>query len=646
MSLKTVHRQRLLLACLLILLLGAALRILGMSWGLPYQLHPDEPVLFINAWERWDTGHVTMMPDYPPLYPNLLAAQREFIYRVFGSETPQVVYFFFGRWNSVLLSLLILAVGYRVGRIMGGWRVGLAFMLFLAVEKVSVQDQGWIIKGDNLAWLLTLCAIGCSFWAYRRHSWLGLAGALVLSGAALIAKYNMGIVAAVPLFIGLHFLLKRTWLTFALTIILIIGGVILVRVGFKAARYELEDRFAYCSGYGREDLIIQGYDVSKSWENPPCSPYNAFIRFASNLYSRPKLWDDSTQGTLDYLVTELRNYFGPWTLAISGLLLAFVLISKPSPETWLALAVFTAVIICTVMVFALVGVRHPIRQFYFNVLALALVIALAVGRFGDWKPALYFPALGLLFLPYLLDDIAFRRDLFKPDTRAETAEYFLDNARSGETILMEYDKVEFSQQYGGFPEPDGYFNVMVVDGLFDEELETLADQGIYYAIADSRAYTDTAYLANQESWPSSFELARDLTGDEYLGPERLIFRTFRPQHIIDAKFGDVITLHGYDITREGDSIRLKLYWQADASPLPDYVLFIHPYQNGEALTGQDAPPERSTSQWEKHEWVFDERIIDGEADELQIGLYEAASGNRLPVNGDPTGILTLPVSAD
>jgi len=42
-------KERLLAALVLVLLLGSAVRIVGMTWGLPYQLQPDEPALFINA---------------------------------------------------------------------------------------------------------------------------------------------------------------------------------------------------------------------------------------------------------------------------------------------------------------------------------------------------------------------------------------------------------------------------------------------------------------------------------------------------------------------------------------------------------------------------------------------------------------------
>ncbi|HLA43569.1 MAG TPA: glycosyltransferase family 39 protein, partial [Aggregatilineales bacterium] len=187
-----------------ILLLGAGLRIIGMTWGLPYQLEPDEPVLFINAWERWSTGEPTLKNEYPPLYLYVLVWQREFIDRIFCSDTPQVIYFFFGRWNSILISLLLITAAYRLGKAAGGWASGIAFALFMALEPISVQQLGWIIKVDNLAWLFTLLTLFATIIAGRQRSWRWLALACFLGILATLTKYNFVFVFVAPSYIVIN----------------------------------------------------------------------------------------------------------------------------------------------------------------------------------------------------------------------------------------------------------------------------------------------------------------------------------------------------------------------------------------------------------------------------------------------------------
>jgi hypothetical protein len=68
-------------------------------------------------------------------------------------------------------------------------------------------------------------------------------------------------------------------------------------------------------------------------------------------------------------------------------------------------------------------------------------------------------------------------------------------------------------------------------------------------------------------------------------------------------------------------------------------------ETGEAVILQDAPPDRHSSQWDQYEWVFDERVIPlgippGSYD-VQIGWYDSATLDRLPVDGDAAGVLLL-----
>lgn len=219
-----------------------------MTWGLPYQLQPDEPTLFINAWERWDGVEPTLSAEYSPLYLYVLMGQREFIYRAFGPDTPQVVYFFFGRWNSILINLLVAAVAYQVGRRMAGRVAGVSFMLILALDPLAVLDQGWIIKADSLGWLLALLALLASQVAYQKNSWRWLGLAFLLTALATLTKYNMVFMVFAPVWV----MLERYWCNPAKTTLVLVLGLLLANYGaWWTLRYfwveDIAPRFEHCA---------------------------------------------------------------------------------------------------------------------------------------------------------------------------------------------------------------------------------------------------------------------------------------------------------------------------------------------------------------------------------------------------------------
>lgn len=118
-----------------------------------------------------------------------------------------------------------------------------------------------------------------------------------------------------------------------------------------------------------------------------------------------------------------------------------------------------------------------------------------------------------------------------------------------------------------------------------------------------------------------------------------------PQHPIGQRFGDAITLDGYDLSAQraplGKITRLEvgLHWRAIASPPEDYTVFVHLYdQSGRLITQHDGPPRDGlypTSVWDPSEIVLDRHrlTIDPSMPSgsytLKVGLYQPASGKRL-----------------
>ena len=129
----------------------------------------------------------------------------------------------------------------------------------------------------------------------------------------------------------------------------------------------------------------------------------------------------------------------------------------------------------------------------------------------------------------------------------------------------------------------------------------------------------------------------------------------QPEHAVDALYGERVRLRGYDLPLQtivaGQQAPLTLHWEA-LGPLPaDYTVFIHLISADGATIGQgDGPPlagEYPTSYWAAGELLRDEHVLTVNADappgraRLLVGLYNPATGQRLPLGANPEGALEL-----
>lgn len=126
---------------------------------------------------------------------------------------------------------------------------------------------------------------------------------------------------------------------------------------------------------------------------------------------------------------------------------------------------------------------------------------------------------------------------------------------------------------------------------------------------------------------------------------------------VGATFGGVIELAGYDLEREGTTLRLTLHWRALDAPGRDYKFFVHVADPATArpVAQTDAMPRGytyPTGIWVKGEVVSDpvevslEGVPPGEYD-LAVGWYDPETGERLEArdaqgNPLPDNRLVLP----
>jgi hypothetical protein len=126
-------------------------------------------------------------------------------------------------------------------------------------------------------------------------------------------------------------------------------------------------------------------------------------------------------------------------------------------------------------------------------------------------------------------------------------------------------------------------------------------------------------------------------------------------HPLTVTLGDRVELLGYDLSTDsiavGEMLTLTLTWRALSEMDTDYTVFTHLLAPDGSMTGQrDAQPvggSYPTSLWLPGEVVSDVHQIPVRPDaapgehRLEVGMYVAQTGTRLPIGGSPGDAVTL-----
>jgi hypothetical protein len=130
-------------------------------------------------------------------------------------------------------------------------------------------------------------------------------------------------------------------------------------------------------------------------------------------------------------------------------------------------------------------------------------------------------------------------------------------------------------------------------------------------------------------------------------PYRLLLREAHPQTVLNAQFGDGITLIGYDLNRRtgqairaGEPISLTFYFQRTGPISASYTVFVHALDaDGKLIAQNDRPPlngRYATNQWRSEELIIDEFAMQLPADlaasvQVDFGFYDRDTLKRLAV---------------
>ena len=129
-------------------------------------------------------------------------------------------------------------------------------------------------------------------------------------------------------------------------------------------------------------------------------------------------------------------------------------------------------------------------------------------------------------------------------------------------------------------------------------------------------------------------IAGEIIGQVTIAPGHYTFTPPAIPHQLGSRFGDIAQLLGWGAQPGRVTLRVTLYWKVLGETDTSYAVFVHLVDAAGAIRAQaDVPP--GTDNWVTGEIVttsYDLSTNQGLAQaHLEVGLYDAASGKRLPV---------------
>lgn len=455
--------KRTTLYLLLILLFAAAVRLIGLGFGFPYLLHPDEPTAVRRALLFFRDGLNPRWFAMPSFYLYLL----HFSFRGHWAvstlfESPALLphlspdplpYYLIGRVWSALAGTATVLVLYRAGKKLYSRRAGLAAAFLLAVLPLHLLYSHYAAVDVPVTFLVALSFLFSASVLSRRKLGDYLAAGAA-AGLAAAVKYN-GAFALFPL-LAAHFLRPREggerYRSRFADLLLPAGLAAAGLVFFLASPYALiETRQLY------SDLLTQSRYLIHSGHGP------IFIA------TKP--------GALYNLFYVLYYAGGPvfWVLAIAGFLCALV---KHRRADWLLLSF-------VIPYFILISI--PVVKFSRFFIPLLPFLALWAGRLFDLPPPRRLPAAAakaaaVLVLFWLgAQALAYTGVLARRDIRLEAKDWLEANlARPARVGLI---KTETGLIFLDDPPIDRMLPDLVVE-QYDRLLPALARRPQYLVTTD------------------------------------------------------------------------------------------------------------------------------------------------------------------
>jgi len=190
-----------LISLVAILVAAFFLRVYGIGFGLPYTVHPDEPMIAERAISMLKSGNLNPgWFGWPSLYMymQLPVYVLRFLYGV-SKGGPGIIesyhsgYYLWGRFMTACLGTLTVGLIYALGKKLLDRRTGILAALLLAFSFLHVSDSHYITADVPVTFFVVLTVL-VSFWIIEKGDVkFYLLGGL-LTGFAIATKYTGGVV--------------------------------------------------------------------------------------------------------------------------------------------------------------------------------------------------------------------------------------------------------------------------------------------------------------------------------------------------------------------------------------------------------------------------------------------------------------------
>ncbi len=632
---------------LILLFLGALLpRVVALGYGLPYVEHVDEPALVevvVRMVRNGDPNPHSFL--YPSLCFYLFAAAtrlhawwgiRHGLYHSL-QDLPLKTYIFTTSpglyiWNRAVTAILgaaAIPVLYLLGRRMFDVRVGLLGAILLSVATFHVKYSFSVTTDAATGVWVALSLLG----AWRivvAGDWRGYVVGGIGAGLAAGTKYQAGVVA-----LGVavaHLLYWRRASLGRPLLRLVAGGVVSLATFVATTPFALLDwpNFSHAVLFDLAHYANGGHgDFVGRWQ------VRGYARF---------LWQNA--------------------LLASGCLLTLAglpVLARRFPAQTLLLVVVTAAEMLLLLAQSVNFVRNMLPVFPLMIL-LAAAGAVALADLVPRRPLRLVVLVSLaaaLLVPQIQNTIWQLRYWSRPNTMTAAAQDLRALPR-GMRSAVEMNPMAWAGDPIVFP----------VQQLIEHPLDWYRANGFRYLVTnnDHHGPDDQAAYARLLAearivvqYPERRAGIRPGPGGAILDlgdhPELMQFARR------EIRFGDVAELLGYEIkpgaprslftplfgaqvkeAHAGEPVQINLYWRALATMGRDYTLFLHVVdQSGAVVSQRDLPPrygDYPMSHWRPGEMVVDRADmalppLPAGAYRLEIGLYDAATGARLPAKTAP-----------
>jgi 4-amino-4-deoxy-L-arabinose transferase-like glycosyltransferase len=678
---------------LLALFLAALLpRLWAVGWGLPYVEHSDEPAVMEVAMRMvqqgdWNPG----MFLYPSLFFYLLAGVIK-LHTAWGlaaglyaspADLPAETYLFTTApalylWARALVAILGAAcvpLLYVLGRRMFDRPAALLAAALLIVAAYPVEHAHYVTTDVPTGLWVTIALLGA--WSVARDGgWRGyLVGALG-TGLAAGTKYNAGVVGLALAVAALIYALDarragrpggpvaaaqagRLAAAGALSLLVFLATTPFALLDLEAFRRGMQINAVHYASGSHGNFVgrwrLDGY-LAFFWRDGLLPAGSLILLAGLPLLARRHPRQLAVLGAavvacVGLLLTQAVN-FNRNTLPVFPPLLLLAAAAAMELARWLG-----------AQAARLAGVDGPqVVDIRPGGPSTAATHRAAVARRVALPAAVALAA--LLIVPQLLETTWLLRYWSRPHTLVEAAAVLRAQPR-GMLAAVEANPV----QWAGDPA------VTPVRRLGERPAEWYAARGYRYLLLNAERYGDELRGEYDRLRAAGAPLLA--MPERYLGlqpgpggalvdlGERLDLMPFARRQ---ARFGDSVELLGFELRpgelrpritplegaderalAPGEPVQINLYWRALAPMAADYSLFIHVYDGAGARVAQRDLPLRygdyPTSRWRPGELVIDRGdmalpALPPGAYRLEIGLYDAATGAALPVEGGAPVVLT------